>query len=158
MRDLLSERKLAGGDRIAINSQPILGNFKIPLLIASQLYLAGVLFLCTSTRAGVYIKDSIEVIIVQSDSGLRRTSVMMNTRGGMWNPIRCSYLPCSWVTATWAPRVQAPHAVTQLHGGQLQWSLVRCARAREQLRRHWSSAGRWRGLSPWPASVSLSLL
>jgi len=37
MRDLLSERKLAGGDRMAINSQPILGNFKIPLLIASQL-------------------------------------------------------------------------------------------------------------------------
>ena len=83
MRDLLSERKLAGGDRIAINSQPILGNFKIPLLIASQLYLAGVLFLCTSTRAGVYIKDSIEVIIVQSDSGLRSTCMMMNTRGGM---------------------------------------------------------------------------
>ncbi|KAG2653685.1 hypothetical protein PVAP13_1NG400200 [Panicum virgatum] len=41
MRDPLSERKLAGGDRMAINSQPIL------------------------------------------DSGLRRTSVMMNTRGGM---------------------------------------------------------------------------
>ena len=41
-----------------------------------------------------------------------------------WNRIRCSYLPCSWVTATWAPRVQAPHAVTQLHGGQLQRSLV----------------------------------
>ena len=40
------------------------------------------------------------------------------------NRIRCSYLPCSWVTATWAPLVQAPHAVTQLHGGQLQWSLV----------------------------------
>jgi len=41
------------------------------------------------------------------------------------NRIRCSYLPCSWVTVTWAPRVQAPHAVTQLHGGQLQRSLVR---------------------------------
>jgi len=41
------------------------------------------------------------------------------------NRIRCSYLPCSWVTATWAPRMQAPHAVTQLHGGQPQRSLVR---------------------------------
>ena len=43
---------------------------------------------------------------------------------GQGNRIRCSYLPCSWVTATWAPRVQAPHAVTQLHGGQLQRSLI----------------------------------
>ena len=68
--------------------------------------------------------------------------------------LRCSTEPPEPLT----PRIPAAMARPPRSAIGRAATACGCARARAQLRRSWSPIGRWRGLSPWPASVSLSLL